>query len=214
MTTEEFSNEFDILYNNIMSNQAPGLNEYEKSVFLTEAQNVIVLELYTGRGAKGLSFESSEESRRLLQNLIVKKEITITNDKSNPYIITKPSKEGDGEILAIVYEECKLNDNIKALVVPVKHDSLYETLNNPFKGPSKNRVLRVDSSDIELYSNNTISSYTMTYLKKPTPIILDNLEGVKIDDKNTKTECILDSSLHFDILQRAVLMAKASYTGS
>jgi len=37
MTTGEFSNEFDLLYNNIMSNSAPGLNEYEKSVFLTKA---------------------------------------------------------------------------------------------------------------------------------------------------------------------------------
>ena len=37
MTLEEFSNEFDILYNNSMSNAAPGVDEYEKSVFLTKA---------------------------------------------------------------------------------------------------------------------------------------------------------------------------------
>lgn len=42
MTTTEFSNEFDILYNNISSNQAPGLDEYEKSVFLTKAQDELV----------------------------------------------------------------------------------------------------------------------------------------------------------------------------
>ena len=36
MTTQEFSNEFDVLYNNA-GNQAPGLDEYEKSVFLTKA---------------------------------------------------------------------------------------------------------------------------------------------------------------------------------
>lgn len=35
--SEEFSNEFDVLYNSITSNQAPGIDEYEKSVFLTEA---------------------------------------------------------------------------------------------------------------------------------------------------------------------------------
>ena len=29
MTNQEFSNEFDILYNNVTSNQAPGLDEYE-----------------------------------------------------------------------------------------------------------------------------------------------------------------------------------------
>ena len=42
MNTTEFSTQFDILYNNITSNKAPGLNEYEKSVFLTTAQEQIV----------------------------------------------------------------------------------------------------------------------------------------------------------------------------
>ena len=42
MTNPELSNEFDVLYNNITSNQAPGLDEYEKSVFLTKAQDEVV----------------------------------------------------------------------------------------------------------------------------------------------------------------------------
>ena len=38
MTTQEFSTEFDILYNNISANTAaPGVNEYEKSLFLNQA---------------------------------------------------------------------------------------------------------------------------------------------------------------------------------
>lgn len=36
---------FDLKYNNIMSNLAPGLNEYEKSYFLTEAQKSILTQL-------------------------------------------------------------------------------------------------------------------------------------------------------------------------
>ena len=208
MTTEEFSNEFDILYNNIMSNQAPGLNEYEKSVFLTEAQNAIVLEIYTGRSAKGLSFESSEESRRLLQNLITKNQYTKLNIIDGIATINKPIN-----LLAIVYEDCILEDNNKAIVVPTKYDSLYGTLNNPFKGPSKNRVLRVDGSSIELYSKEDIKLYNMTYLRKPTPIVLEDLEGVSIEGVSIETECELDSLLHIDILQRAVLLAKSAFIG-
>ena len=52
MTTQEFSNEFDILYNNIMSNQAPGLDEYEKSVFLTKAQDEIIKNYFNPKGNK------------------------------------------------------------------------------------------------------------------------------------------------------------------
>lgn len=42
MNNQEFSDQFDVLYNNITSNQAPGLNEYEKSVFLTKAEKEMV----------------------------------------------------------------------------------------------------------------------------------------------------------------------------
>lgn len=37
MELSEFSNEFDVHYNSITSNQAPGLDEYEKSVMLTKS---------------------------------------------------------------------------------------------------------------------------------------------------------------------------------
>ena len=47
MTIKEFSDEFDILYNNINSNQAPGLNDYEKSIFLTKAQEELILSYYS-----------------------------------------------------------------------------------------------------------------------------------------------------------------------
>ena len=52
MTTQEFSNEFEVQYNNIMSNAAPGLDEYEKSVLLTKAQNEIVKNYYNPPGNK------------------------------------------------------------------------------------------------------------------------------------------------------------------
>ena len=45
MDYKEFSRRFDVLYNNISSNQAPSLNGYEKSVFLTKAQEEIVQDL-------------------------------------------------------------------------------------------------------------------------------------------------------------------------
>lgn len=46
MTTQEFSDQFDILYNNINSAESPGINEYEKSVFLTKAEKQIVREYF------------------------------------------------------------------------------------------------------------------------------------------------------------------------
>lgn len=52
MTSLEFSNEFEILYNNIMSNQSPGIDEHEKSVFLTKAQLELVKNKFNPRSNK------------------------------------------------------------------------------------------------------------------------------------------------------------------
>ena len=52
MSAEEMDNMFETLYNNIGSPQAPGLNAYEKSVFLTKAQDEI-LKNYFNPKSKG-----------------------------------------------------------------------------------------------------------------------------------------------------------------
>lgn len=52
MTAVEMRNLFNVLYNNIMSNQAPGLNEYEISVFLTKGEFEIVKNHFNPKGNK------------------------------------------------------------------------------------------------------------------------------------------------------------------
>ena len=64
MTASEFSQEFDILYNNIASNQAPGLTEYEKSVFLTKAQDEIIKNYFTGKPNGNKYQEGVEDSAK------------------------------------------------------------------------------------------------------------------------------------------------------
>ena len=71
MRIQEFSNEFDVLYNNIMSNQAPGLNEYEKSVFLTKAQDELVKSYFNPKLNKPQDgFDGSSERQYDFSNLI------------------------------------------------------------------------------------------------------------------------------------------------
>jgi hypothetical protein len=62
MTLQEFSDQFDVLYNSITSNQAPGLNEYEKSVFLTKGEKQLVREYFNKRvDGVGGGFDGSEK---------------------------------------------------------------------------------------------------------------------------------------------------------
>lgn len=72
MTTKEFSNEFDILYNSITSNQAPGLDEYEKSVFLTKAQDEVVKAYFNPRTNKTQEGFDDNERRQIDFSMIMK----------------------------------------------------------------------------------------------------------------------------------------------
>ena len=62
MHLQELSDQFDVLYNSITSNQAPGLNEWEKSVFLTKAEKQLVREYFNQRtDAVGGGFDGSQK---------------------------------------------------------------------------------------------------------------------------------------------------------
>lgn len=197
MTAEEFSNAFDVL----LARAGESLDEYEKSVFLTQAQEELILELYSGNVSSSLSFEDVEEARRKLNNITAKEEYIC--DGSNYVEIVKPEN-----LLFITYETCDLDNGKKALVVPTRQDALYKTLENPFKGPSDRRVLRTDRNNgIQLISKHGILNYTMDYLRKAAPIIVGYLEDLKIDKLNTISECELDSSLHTEILNKAFIKA-------
>ena len=211
MNRDEFRNEFDLLYNNIASNAAPPVDDYEKSAFLTQAQKDIVTELYSGRNPEGLAFESSEESRTYLQNLL--SVCTVTSGFNS---IKYPE-----DYWFTVYEEVKFADSSNCMaskspsVVPVKLDSLYRIVNNPFRGPSEKRVLRVgDSAESSHISKLDISEYSLVYIRRPKPIILSDLgEGLSIDNETGAHDCELNTSLHLPILKRAVELAKAAYIG-
>lgn len=208
MTSQEFSIEFDILYNNISSNQAPGLTEYEKSVFLTQAQEALVLDLY--KGTAGDSFETTEEVTRYLSSLVATKADLVIATENNNYYVDLTSVN---DVWFITYQSAEINFNgpRDVLVVPAKQDSLYKDLQNPFKGPNHNRILSLSEGNrITLYSKYPINTFYFKYLKRLTPIILEDLsDGLTIENESEQTDCLLPESLHKQILLRAVQMAKA-----
>ena len=197
MTTQEFSIEFDILYNNLASNTAPPLNEYEKSVFLTKAQSDIVIELYSGRNNLGLSYESSEEVRNYLKGLLTFTEYTFTPSSNGLSQVPFPTW-----LMFITREE--LNGDP---VIPISQDEYNRIKNNPFKGPNKNKVLAVsEEGSIILYSKYSINTFYIKYLKRPNPIVLDKSE-LKINGVS-EFNVEIPESLHNQVLYKAVQLAK------
>ena len=228
MTNEEFSNEFDNLVNKNIAkpfgvDSTPlEFDEYEKSMFLTKAQESVVISLYRGT-LTGDSFEKTEELRRYLNELI--KTYTTTNKveneglTDNSYFFDIPD-----DVWFITYESAVSQDERLGCakgtvmeVVPTAQDDLYKTSRNPFRGPNKRRVLRLDVEGkvVELISKFDIDKYQIRYLAKPEPIILIDLpEDLSINGLTKKTECILNPAIHRVILETAVNLALNSRAGA
>ena len=219
MNLIEFSNEFDALLNSYAIANPLGidipvstieLDEYEKSLFLTKAQEDIIYEYYSGYNNKRLSFEETEEVRRYLADLVRTEKLDV-NKKEDYFEAELPE-----DIWFITYEFAKLGKDAGcfkgkyASVVPTRQDDLFKILQNPFKNPNHKRVLRLDEANrsIILYSKYDLDEYLVKYLAQPEPIILIDLpDTLSIRGKIHQNECKLHPMLHRVILEKAVVAA-------
>lgn len=220
----EFSNEFDVLYNNIMSNAAPGLNEYEKSVFLTKAQEEIVKNHFNPNGNKYREGLDDSPKRQIdFSELIKVAEGTIKDSPSTTF--DKRAKVYDlPEDVFIVINESVETDKGPKQILPISYTEYTRLMSKPYKEPVKYQAWRlittsVNNITVELIvnSNETISEYKVRYIRRPAPIITADLSSdygnVSINGKSNISECELNPIIHQEILQRAVELAKSAYIG-
>lgn len=228
MIIQEFSNEFDVLYNNIMSNQAPGLDEYEKSVFLTKAQSEIIKNYFNPKGNKYQEgFDGSQKRQVDFSKLMktyassgtVPTSTSFFGNVTGAYKITWPD-----DVFVVVNEVVDVtkigeSEKHRLQVIPIKYDEYLRVSSKPYKQPLKNQAWRIinGENDINLivgHLNEVIDNgYHIRYVRRPKPIILESLGDLTIDNHGEVSECELDPEVHPEILQRAVELAKAAYIG-
>lgn len=290
MSVEEMDNMFDVLYNNITSNQAPGLNAYEKSVFLTKGQDETMKNYFNPKSKGNNTQEGFDGSAKRQVDFSMLTTVATTSATSYTYSLVsgKTDKDGkpvysrtettapkstysytvaydtDGNILKdnsdnVLYIRNEgtdvsgfgtplfdMRENTKSIilpsklmyainemvevtrndkkillqVVPVKFDEYSRLMCKPYKRPLKYQAWRltnndvVNKADIVVGPSDTLTKYTIRYVRRPNPIIVSNLDGLTIEGKSTATECELDPILHEEILQRAVELAKIAWTNT
>lgn len=245
MDVREFSYQFDVLYNNISSNRAPSLNSYDKAVFLTQSQNALVKNYFftSGEGLKG--FDGNQKRQIDFSFLITDGDATYNTSTSGLFDPRALVFDLPERVLFIVNEAVyftKYTPNVMRQVIPISYDEYTRLMQKPYKEPLKNQAWRLfvqknndyhkadlilNSADIADYIGNSLDNiddklrYAVRYVRRPKPIILEDLKvyGVDgedkplltIDGKHEVTECELDPSVHEEILQKAVEMAKAAW---
>ena len=232
MTIDEFSDQFDLLFNNITSNQAPGVSEFEKSVFATKAEKEIVKNYFSPQSQGNVLKEGFDDSAKR------QADFSMLMKTAN---CTQQTSFADGKIddrstvwsfptdmFIAINEAIKTSAAKRLQVIPLKYDEYTRLMSKPYKRPLKNQAWRLINSGavaadstatkyVEIITNSwdTISSYSIRYIRTPSPILLADFtaDGLSIDGQSTKsTKIDIDPILHEDILQRAVELAKVAWT--
>lgn len=230
MNLTEFNDRFDIRYDSIAGKSAPNIDLYEKSVYLTLAQQEIVKNRYNPTSnMKQQGFEGSEKRRVDLKELIrdyKTNQFFVNNNviNDNSKFVTIP-----GDTFLIVQEQARgkyRGCTSKMLeVYPKTHNEYLVEIRNPFKRPNDRKIWRMDFStqdsqktlELIIHPDVELEEYQMRYIKHPNPIILVDLneeypnESLSIDGYTNAMECELDSSIHSEILNRAVELAMGDY---
>lgn|SRR4030042_2075832 len=221
MELTEISDRIDIMLNAF---ELPiEIDEYEKSIYLTKAQQVIYKQLCD-------SFEIDGNIHHYLQPFlkdfittypvdIVEKEHLIKNGVS----IVVPS-----DIFKIVLEKAYLastdtkynNREVKILKSRLSEIPYKEV--NPFRKPNEKELLRIadanESSDLFeliLPDNSELIRYQCRYLPLIDPIILEGLpDGLTIDDQTGPMNTLFDDEVIEQIIELTVLSIKQDRTAN
>lgn len=149
MTASEFSNQFDLLWNNIASNQSAGLNEYEKSVFLTKAQNEIVKNYFNPKSnTKQEGFDATAKRQADFSMLIKTHQQSIGADRTTDvgvafdprsYIVSFPK-----DLFIIVNEQVMDESQTKLRqIIPLQYNEYTKLMSKPYKEPLKFQAWRL-----------------------------------------------------------------------
>ena len=201
MTTKELSNEFDILWDNLRNNDTdtPSVNEYEKSIFLTQAQEDWIL-------ANVGAIDTSDLIRQIMLPITKRSgEITIASN-----IVTK-----DDSWWIILQESLSDSTPIK----PVRYDEINVVKDDPFV----DAMLRIQTTNSNVEQFELIGAvsdtdkYNCIYLSKPSPVILDGVDTLVGSDTDYNIRGSLDTHtfelspiIHETILKQAVSAAYQS----
>jgi hypothetical protein len=237
MNTAEFSKEFDIRFNFVNSNLAFSVNDYEKSVYLTRAQEEILSNYFNPKGNKYQEgFDGNEKRDIDFSSIIDIAEASAIKAGVTPFADNGLVFEINGNVLYLLNEKFEYNivtspsaSSKKTSVIPLKWKDFQRILTKAYKSPPKRQTWRfIRSNDtsggngtgklvVELIPKSDLSGtdykYTVRYVKKPQPIVVGSLGSLSVNGVSTISECILPTEIHDEILNRAIEICRIDYLG-
>lgn len=203
---------FNLQYNNVFSNKAPGIEDFELSMYLNSSHLEIIDEYSNG-------LDLFEKYRSILNGYVIEDEI-------------EKSADDGGKVRGVDYQIFELSDDffriIKEYAItvensegidikPIRNDEFNKMCKNPFKKPSGSKGWRLDinydpsensTRDVQLFykkmsEDDFITKYIVTYICIPDKF---DMESDEIP-KTLTTNLFLTEK----VINRAVELASRDY---
>lgn len=182
MNNVEFSNQFDVLWNNINSNQAPGLDEYEKSVFLTKAQDEILKNYFNPRSnPKQEGYDDTIKRQADFSGLMREKAGIIDSNPNSQFDPRSIVYKVPTDVYLIINEQILLKQTIYnpapdppdtfirgiRQILPINYDEYRRLMSKPYKEPLKYQAWRLfTSTESNSFNGQRIAEIIMTSTDK------------------------------------------------
>ena len=234
-TVKEWSDAFDVLWNEVISNASLSLDEYDKSIFLTKGQEETIKNYFNPKGNKYQDgFDDSAKRQADFATLMKNVSLNVATGYDRFDARSTAYQFPDDYFLAI-NEQFQVSATVSGVqkvfpytIIPISYAEYNKVMRKPYKYPAKSSVWRLITGKQTVASNEVpiaeiigifnppgTGVYKLRYVRRPKPIILVDLTTVdntlSINGLTAATTCELPEHIHEEILQRAVELAKAAY---
>lgn len=167
-TVKEWSDGFDVLFNSVMSNAAPSIDEYDKSIFLTKSEYEVVKNYFNPKGNKYQEgFDDSIKRQSDFATLITTATLqSVAN--ANAFDSRSISYKMPSDAFLVINEQ--IHDTVQPYqIMPIAYDEYAKVMQKPYKYPPKNQVWRLITGEIPgpsatgvwvKGSNSSVGAYT------------------------------------------------------
>ena len=153
-------------------------------------------------------------------------DVPVSSSIVNSITFKQPRESNVTDVFYILNESFNY-DGKRYVIVPINHKEYDREMSKPYSQPLKKQAWRlfqnmnsgfdVDTELIPLWNLKDITKmrYKIRYIKRPNPIILQDLpDGLNIDGISVETPCELSETMHMDIVTRAFELAKQTRIGA
>lgn len=143
-TVKEWSDAFDVLFNEVMSNASASLDEYDKSIFLTKAQEEVIKNYFNPKGNKYQEgFDDNAKRQSDFATLI---KVATLSASTGTFDTRSLAYSFPSDFFIAINEQFQVTANGKTYpytIIPLSYDTYNRLMQKPYKYPPKSQVWRL-----------------------------------------------------------------------